>query len=88
MLQAKGRLEQAAECYGRALELNGNDAQALINLGVCKVDLHDLSAGEALVRRAIALDGKRARAWANLGVALALQNRHDEAFDAFECLTG
>ena len=43
-----------------------------------------MPAGEALIRRATAIDGDRARTWANLGVALALQNRHDEALEAFE----
>ncbi len=64
--------------------MNENDAQCLLNLGVCKVDQRDLAAGEALIRRAIAIDGDKARSWTNLGVALALQNRHDAAFEAFE----
>ena len=58
--------------------------QCLLNLGVCRLDLHDLAGGEALIRRATAIDADRARTWANLGVALALQNRHDEALEAFE----
>ena len=84
VLQARGRLDEAAASYAHALELNGDDVQCLLNLGVCKLGLHDLPAGEALIRRATAIDGDRARTWANLGVALALQNRHDEALDALE----
>ncbi len=84
VLQAQGRLDEAGQSYARALELNADDVQCLLNLGVCKLDLHDLAAGEALIRRAIAIDAERARTWANLGVALALQNRHDAALEAFE----
>jgi len=84
VLQGKGRLDEASVSYGRALELNGDDVQCLLNFGVCKVDRHDPAAGEVLIRRAIALDGDRARTWANLGVALAVQDRHDAALEAFE----
>jgi len=83
VLQAQKRLKEAAAEYQRALDLNGDDVQCLINLGACRVDQEDMAAGEVLVRRAIAIDGRRARAWANLGVALARQDRNDEAFHAF-----
>ena len=84
VLQAKGRLDEAAVSYVRALEMNADDVQCLLNLGVCKLDLRDFAGGEALIRRAIMLDCARARTWGNLGVALALQNRHDDALEAFE----
>ena len=71
VLQAQMRLDEAATAYERALNLNADNTQCLINLGACRVDQGDAVAGEAYARRAIAIDGERARAWANLGVALA-----------------
>jgi tetratricopeptide (TPR) repeat protein len=84
VLQAQKRLGDAAAVYERALELNADNMQCLINLAVCRVDQGNAVAGEAQVRRAITIDGERARAWANLGVALARQDRYEDAFHAFE----
>jgi FkbM family methyltransferase len=84
VLQAQKRLDEAVTVYEHALDLDTDNMQCLINLGVCRVDQGDIVAGEAQVRHAIAIDGERARAWANLGVALARQDRHEDAFHAFE----
>src|SRR4029453_1688228 len=84
VMQALKRLDQAAAGYERALELSADNVQCLINLGVCRVDQDNPVAGEAQIRHAIAVDSDRARAWANLGVALARQDRNDEAFHAFQ----
>ena len=84
VLQAQGRLDEAAACYLRALDIVPDDVQCLLNLGVCRVDQGAFAEGEALLRRAIAVDSGRARPWANLGVALAQQRRLDEAIAAFE----
>jgi len=84
VLQAQKRFDEAVAGYERTLELNTDNMQCLINLGVCRVDQGDAVAGEAHVRRAIAVDGERARAWANLGVALARQDRYEDACHAFE----
>ena len=83
MLQMQGRLDEAAQWHERALALDPGNIQSLINLGTCKVDQEEFAAGEACFRGAIAIDGDRARAWANLAVALARQDRHDEGFEAF-----
>ena len=84
LLQAQGRFDEAAASYQRALEFAPDDFQCLLNLGVCKIDQGQFVAGEALIRRAIAVNGEHARSWANLGVALAHQERHAEALEAFE----
>jgi tetratricopeptide (TPR) repeat protein len=84
VLQAQRRLDEAATAYQRALDLSTDNVQCLINLGACRVDQGDAAAGEAQARRAIAIDDRRARAWANLGVALARQDRYEDAFQAFE----
>jgi tetratricopeptide (TPR) repeat protein len=49
-----------------------------------RLEQGEFAAAEALARRAIALDRSRAAAWANLGVSLALQDRHADAASAFE----
>jgi FkbM family methyltransferase len=83
-LQAQKRHGEAAAAYERVLELQPESMDCMMNLVVCKLDEGDPIAAEALSRRAVAIDDGRAMAWANLGVALARQDRYEDAFEPFE----
>ena len=83
LLRALRRTEHAVETLQRAVELNPQYYDALIEFGNCRVDLGDPPGGEVLFRRAIELDPERAVGWQNLGVALRQQDRLEESNDAF-----
>ena len=83
-LRARQKPELAIASLDRALDLDPADIETLLALGSCRAEQQDATAGEALFRRAIALDPGRGIAWQNLGVALRMQGRHDEALQAFE----
>ena len=83
-LRQLNRLEEAIVAYERALALEPDNFECLINLVFCRLEQGDLAAAEAQARRAIARDSLRAVAWEDLGMALARQDRHAEAAGAFE----
>jgi hypothetical protein len=83
VLQAQKRLDEATAVYERIVARHPDNVQCLINLGVCSIDRGNPGDGEVQLRRALGIDGTKTSAWANLGVALALQNKNDEAFEAF-----
>ena len=82
-LQAQGRTAESIASFERALELRPDEIETIVDLGVCRMALHDAVAAEASFRSAIALDAGHANAWNNLGVALEHQRRHDEAREAY-----
>ena len=81
---AAGRIDDAIARYTRALELEPSSADTHNGLVICHLDHGDAVAAEAAARRAIEADGQRPMAWANLGVALARQQRFDEARPPFD----
>jgi FkbM family methyltransferase len=82
-LQMQRRTDEAIAGYERVLELRADDFESLINSGICRLDQGDPPAAEVYFRRAIAVDGERAKAWSNLGAALGQQDRDREALEAF-----
>jgi Flp pilus assembly protein TadD len=82
-LRLLNRLEEAVASYERALALQPDSFDCRIDLVACRFEQRDFSSAEAEARCAIVLDGKRPVAWENLGIALAKQDRHGEAREAF-----
>ena len=82
--QAAGRFEDAVSRFTCALELQPSSAETLNRLVVCHLDRGDAVAAEAAARQAIEADDQQPMAWANLGVALARQQRFDEARPPFD----
>lgn len=84
VLRAQHRRDAAAASLERAVDLDPDAFDALLELGNCRVEQNEVLAGEALFRRAIAVDSERAVGWQNLGVVLERERRFDEALAAFE----
>jgi tetratricopeptide (TPR) repeat protein/SAM-dependent methyltransferase len=74
-----GRSEMALELIGRAIQLDGGNAQFPMNLGNLFQVQGRLDEAVASYRRALELNPRSASAWSNLGEALKKQGRLDEA---------
>jgi len=80
--QAAGELVFAEKNLVAALKLAPNDLSAMLSLGALYNDTHRPAEGETVLRKALALDcvpAMRAALEHNLGVALKMQRRYDEA---------
>lgn len=84
VLRAQKRGSDAVAEYERAVELQPDCFDCLNQFAVCQLDRGELVAAEGLARHAIAVDNERSMPWANLGIALARQNRFDVAREPFE----
>lgn len=67
----------------RCLELDPSDVEAYVLAGSCEMDRGDPVAAERYLRRGIAVDPLAASCWLDLGVALDLQDRYDDALAAY-----
>jgi tetratricopeptide (TPR) repeat protein len=76
--------DQAREAYRRALELDPDHADALVNLGRLLHSAGAPGAAEAHYRRALEARPDDETAAFNLGVVLEDQDRLDEAIEAYE----
>ena len=83
-LRSLRQIPEAMASFEHAAQIDAAHFETWLELGNCKVEIGDAAAGEAFFRRAIEVDGQRAVAWQNLGVALRHQDRYDEALNAFE----
>ena len=81
LLNANRPAEARAMCQ-RLCEASPDYAEAWYLLGAINGQLGDFTACEQCNRRVIALQPDSARAWTNLGSALLLQQRVDEAVTA------
>jgi predicted O-linked N-acetylglucosamine transferase (SPINDLY family) len=81
--RALGRTAEAADSFGRAIELAPTFAQAHINRGLALHALGRMSEAEPAYRRAAAIAPDHGRVHAHLGAALFDLGRHDEAAAAF-----
>ena len=77
-LQATGQMDEAAECYRRAIHLQPDLAEAHINLGAVLLDQDKPAEALPALQRALQLKPD-AGTLANLGVALQRLGRLDEA---------
>jgi len=84
MLQGQERLDEAADCYRRALRLEPNLAEAHNNLGVILRRQGQMEEAEACCRQALKLRPNYTDALSNLGVVLRCQGRLPEALASFD----
>lgn len=79
ILQAAGQLDEAANCYERALELEPGLAEAHLNLGLAHQLRGRLDDAAAAYERARDLKPQLAETWSNLGYVRKAQGRLKEA---------
>ncbi len=82
--QMQGRLDEAIECYRRALTLQGDFAAAACNLGNALREQGQSEEAVEQLQRAVAMRPDLAAAQSNLGAALQDLGRLDEAQACFE----
>lgn len=78
-LRRRGQWREAADCYGRTLELDPDHAPALVNLGTCRERLGDPAAARELYARAGVADPELAEARLNLGIQHAIEGDRGRA---------
>jgi tetratricopeptide (TPR) repeat protein len=79
-----GRTEEAMAKFVQALELKPDYPQALYGLGRCHVEKGEIQAGIEKYREALKLEPMMGVYHANLGFALLISGRPDQAIDSFE----
>jgi Flp pilus assembly protein TadD len=78
-----GQLEQAVISGKKACELAPKDVDALHNLGLAYLDVHDYKNASQIYRRLLKLNPLHGLAWNNLGAALEKIGEINEAFKAY-----
>jgi tetratricopeptide (TPR) repeat protein len=84
VLRVQKRSEEAKVAFERALALDPDNAQVTSSLVACEIALDRFESAERLARRATELHPNLPGAFADLGMALCSQERHDDAIAAFE----
>ncbi len=79
----QGEFKQAAAEYKKAVEARPKDADLLNDLAYHYYQRGDWVLAEASLRKALAVNPKHERAWINLGMTLAQEDKVQEAFKAF-----
>lgn len=77
-------LTGAEASFSEALQLSPENVHCLVNLSATAIVQKDYIAAERYARRAVAASAASAPAWVNLGMALMLDGRLEEACNAFE----
>jgi tetratricopeptide (TPR) repeat protein len=80
---AAGRFDEAADLFGRAVNLESNDADAQANLGAALFQLGRSAEAETALRAAVRLDPRHGQAHYNLGALAWSAQRLDEAAAEF-----
>jgi len=83
-LQQEGLLDKAQEQYLAALELNPNEASALLGLGDVQLRRRDSRAAAEMYRRAVSVDPRNADAYTRLGDAYHHQGDLEAALSEWE----
>ncbi|MGE0734969.1 MAG: tetratricopeptide repeat protein [Alphaproteobacteria bacterium] len=83
-LHRQGKLGEAAHIYAEILERQPNHFDALHLLGVAAVEAGRTERGIELIRSAIGLNDQVAEAHSNLGNALQVLKRHQEAVACYD----
>lgn len=83
----KGNFHNAAECFGKATELEPAAAEAWYNLASALNGSRKYEEAEAACRKAIELDRSAAEAFINLGIALSGMKRYEAAAAALRGAT-
>lgn len=84
VLVSQDRLAEAIAVYEHAARVEPGNPVPLRNLASVRGSLGDDAGAEAALRAAIHVAPDDAVSWTNLGAALALQERFEEAIEAFE----
>jgi tetratricopeptide (TPR) repeat protein len=79
----RGELVEAERRYGAILEKDGGHVEALVHLGLIRLQEGSLDGAEGLFRQALARNPNSAEAHAALANALLAQTRLDEAADGY-----
>jgi tetratricopeptide (TPR) repeat protein len=86
VLQSAKRFDEAIRSYERAYDLLPNRVDCLWQIAACNLARDEAVAAEADSRRAVSIHGDdHVRSWTMLGLALARQERFEEAFAALAC---
>ena len=80
----KQELDEAGECYKKALALDPNNSTAWNNLGSVHFDKNELDKAVKCYKKAFALDPKSSGAWNNLGDSYSERNELDEAGECYK----
>ncbi|MBX7135577.1 MAG: tetratricopeptide repeat protein [Fimbriimonadaceae bacterium] len=80
----QGLFQEAAQEYGRALEIAPRYADLRCRLGEVMLELDLVSAAEHEFRQALEINPRYAAAWAYLGISLRRLKRADEAKECFD----
>jgi tetratricopeptide (TPR) repeat protein len=67
LLARAGKASQAADCFSRALAIQGDSVEALNGLGLIRVDQHKVSEAAALFKRALRVKPQFVATYLNLG---------------------
>ena len=78
-----GDQKRAAAEYEAALEEDAKSTELWNDYAYFQFQCGELDEAESSARKAIELKPEHKRSWVNLGVILAEQQRHDEAYEAF-----
>jgi predicted Zn-dependent protease len=78
-----GEFTKADEQFARALEQNPKDADLFNDIGYSHYARGDWTGAEEHLTQAVELNPQHKRAWINLGMAIAQQNRYSESMRAF-----
>lgn len=81
-LQRLRRFPEAIATFERALELQPHNAECYESIALCQIEQAELVDAERWARRAVAASDTHPRAWITLGMALAKQQRMQEALAA------
>jgi tetratricopeptide (TPR) repeat protein len=73
----------ARGAFAEALVRSPNNLHCLLNLSVCELARRDATAAEFFAQKALKASGDSVAAWTNLGFALLMQERLQEAGEAF-----
>jgi Tfp pilus assembly protein PilF len=81
--QRTGDFNRAIAEYRRAVVAAPKDASLLNDFGYCYYEQNNFPEAEATLRRALSIDSRHVRAWANLGLVLGRMECFDKSYEAF-----
>lgn len=85
-LNSEGKYNQAAEAFGRSIDIDPENPLAWLNLGTSQALSGELDSAIGSINKALAIDPRIPLAFANLGEIYFKAERYQEAVDAFSKL--